>query len=150
MALSEAAKECVLPIRILKELVYPSEDVVSLATDNSGARDLAYNPEHHHRVKHIECRHFYVRELVEDHKLVVPYVSTVDNMADYFTMPLPAATLYRMRTKIMNIQKELYVGSSIPFRARGVLNAGPFTLNSLCHLIHVRQREHSLRLLHEY
>ena len=60
-----------------------SFSTVSLATDNKGAQDLAYNPEHHEEVKHIERRHFYTRELVEDQRLVVPYVNTVDNMADF-------------------------------------------------------------------
>lgn len=77
-----------------------------LLTENSGARGLAYNPEHHDRVKHIERRHFFVRELVEDLKLVVPYLSTVDNKADFFTKPLPAATFYRMSNQIMNIRRE--------------------------------------------
>ena len=44
---------------------------MSLATDNKGVRDLAYNPEDHEKVKHIERRHFYIRELVEQQRLVV-------------------------------------------------------------------------------
>ena len=32
----------------------------SLGTDNKGARDTSYNPEHHSRMKHVERRHFYV------------------------------------------------------------------------------------------
>ena len=39
-------------------------------------------------MKHVERRHFYVRELVEEQQMVVPFVSTVDNMADFFTKPL--------------------------------------------------------------
>ena len=37
-----------------------------LGVDNTGARDLAYNPEHHARSKHIERRHFFIREMVEN------------------------------------------------------------------------------------
>ncbi|KAL1527266.1 hypothetical protein AB1Y20_015941 [Prymnesium parvum] len=103
MALSEAAKEGVYLSRFLLELGFPSADIPTLATDNTGARDLAYNPEHHERVKHIERRHFYIRELVEDHQLVVPYVATIDNMADFFTKPLAAAAFYSMRNRIMNV-----------------------------------------------
>eukprot|EP00965_Chrysotila_dentata_P009736 317022-Pleurochrysis_carterae.AAC.1 len=32
---------------------------------NKSATDLAYNPEHHQRSKHIDRRHFFVREKVE-------------------------------------------------------------------------------------
>ena len=47
-------------------------------------------------MKHVERRHFYVRELVEDGLLTVPYVSTTSNMADFFTKPLAAAQFYSL------------------------------------------------------
>ena len=50
---------------------------MTLSTDNTGARDLAYNPEHHEKTKHIARRHFYVREVVEEGMLRVPFVGTV-------------------------------------------------------------------------
>ena len=67
------------------------------------ARDLAYNPEHHEKSKHIERRHFYVRELVENEELVVPFVSTTANMADFFTKPLAGEAFFRLRNTIMNL-----------------------------------------------
>jgi phosphatidylserine/phosphatidylglycerophosphate/cardiolipin synthase-like enzyme len=93
MALSEAAKEGVFLRRFLDELGLGADSPTSLApptalaTDNKAARDLAYNPEHHEKTKHIERRHFYVRELVESEELIVPFVSTTANMADFFTKP---------------------------------------------------------------
>ena len=74
VALSEAGKECVHLSRFLEELGLGAANPPQLATDNSGARDLSYNPEHHDRVKHVERRHFWIRELVEQQQLVVPFV----------------------------------------------------------------------------
>jgi hypothetical protein len=89
VALNEASKECVYLNRFLDELGFGTRHgPPRLATDNSAARDLPYNPEHHENMKHVERRHFYVRELVEEQQMVVPFVSTVDNMADFFTKPL--------------------------------------------------------------
>ena len=34
---------------------------------------------------------------------MVPYVNTVDNMADFFTKALTAAPFYSFRNKIMNV-----------------------------------------------
>ena len=51
----------------------------------------------------MERRHFFIRELVEDNKIRVPYVNTADNLADFFTKPLPAKQFFAMRNKIMNI-----------------------------------------------
>eukprot|EP00966_Prymnesium_polylepis_P210288 4869953-Prymnesium_polylepis.1 len=77
MALSEASKEGVFLRRFLAELGLGSSaptvavPPTALATDNKAARDLAYNPEHHEKTKHIERRRFYVRELVENEELIV-------------------------------------------------------------------------------
>ena len=71
--------------------------------DNSGAIDVAYNPEHHTRMKHVERRHFFVREAVENHLIRCPFVSTDKNLADFFTKPLSAKVFFPLRDKIMNI-----------------------------------------------
>merc|ERR1711965_526373 len=107
MAASEAAKEAVYLASFLTELGYPEQhpevSPTTLKVDNQGAIDLAYNPEHHQKTKHIERRHFYVRELVEQLRITVPYVSTVDNLADFFTKALAAKTFHPPRAQIMNV-----------------------------------------------
>lgn len=98
MALSEAAKEGVYLRNFLEDLGFASDAPTPLSTDNSAAQKLSYNPEHHERVKHIDRRHFYIRDLVEDHVITVPFVATAANMADIFTKPLAANSFYRSAT----------------------------------------------------
>ena len=43
-------------------------------------------------MKHVERKRFLIRELVEGHRLRVPYVSTHDNLADFFTK-IPSSSL---------------------------------------------------------
>ena len=75
----------------------------SLATDSKSARDVSYNPEHHTRMKHVERRHFYVRDMVESFELEVPFVPTDQNVADFFTKPMKNATRFReFRRIVMN------------------------------------------------
>ena len=105
MALSEAAKEAMYLQDFLEELGLSSGEPMSLGCDNQAAGDLAYNPEHHQRTKHIARRHFFIREAVEDLRLVVPFVATADNMADFFTKPLGSADFFRMRDVIMNVPR---------------------------------------------
>ena len=71
--------------------------------DNRSGIDVAYNPEHHGRIMHVDRRHFFVREFVEDHRIRVPFVSTVNNIADFFTKALPERTFVAMRNRIMNV-----------------------------------------------
>ena len=106
MAASEAAKEGVHLQRFLSELKDGSSAPLALSTDNTGARDLAYNPEHHQRVKHIERRHFFIRECVENMHLTVPYVNTLNNIADFFTKPLCSKQFFKFRDQIMNVAPE--------------------------------------------
>ena len=103
MALSEAAKDVIYYRKLLSGL--DSSAVASptpLSCDNKGARDLAYNPEHHDRTKHVARRHFFVRDLVEQLELVVPYVPSADNIADFLTKPLNAKAFLKLRARVMN------------------------------------------------
>ena len=84
-----------------------TDDPVDLSVDNKSAIEVAYNPEHHGRMKHVERRHFFVRECVENHQVRVPFVSTVDTLADFFTKPLPARVFFPMRDTIMNVPPPL-------------------------------------------
>ena len=56
IALSEAAKDVVYLRRLVKGLGHPEPDPTPLSSDSMAARDAAYNPEHHDKLKHVERR----------------------------------------------------------------------------------------------
>ena len=60
----------------------------------------------HQRTKHIDRRHFFVRELVEDGTLRVPFVRSADNLGDFFTKSQPKKLFFPMRDIIMNVPEE--------------------------------------------
>ena len=106
VAASEAAKEAVFLDRLCSELGFKQGDEpIHLLCDNKAAIDSSYNPENHSRTKHIDRRHYSIRELVEDGKIVVLFVSSADNLADFFTKPLPAAKFFALRDRIMNVYR---------------------------------------------
>ena len=102
---SEAAKEAVYLGAFLDELGLGTNSPIPLAMDNKAGIDLAYNPEHHQKTKHIERRHYFLREMVEHQRLSVPYVASADNDADIFTKPLQASAFYPLRNRIMNVSR---------------------------------------------
>ena len=53
-------------------------------------------------MKHVQRRHFFVRDMVESFEIEVPFVRTDDNIADFFTKPLDAKKFHAMRKLIMN------------------------------------------------
>ena len=88
MAASEAAKEAVYLSRFLAALGLGDDGPVEMGMDNQAAIAISFNPELYSRTKDIDRRHFFVRECVENMQIRVPYVNTVDNLADFFTEPL--------------------------------------------------------------
>ena len=55
----------------------------------------------HQRTKHIERRHFFIRECVEDRRITVPFVRSCDNLADLFTKPLAWPQFRELRDRCM-------------------------------------------------
>ena len=54
-------------------------------------------------MKHVQRRHFFVRDMVEEFEIEVPFVRTADNIADFFTKPLKTPSQFHaMRKIIMN------------------------------------------------
>ena len=80
------------------------DDPIRLALDNQSAIAVAYNPEHHSRMKHVDRRHFFVRECVENMQIEVPFVRTDFNLADFFTKPLEPSRFFSLRNIIMNVR----------------------------------------------
>ena len=106
MAVSDASKEALYLREFLKELNELTDDSlpIALSVDNTAARDVAYNPEHHGRIKHIKRRHHFVRECIENMEISVPFVSTHENIADFFTKHLAGAQFFHIRDQIMNVK----------------------------------------------
>ena len=91
---------------LLEELGFPQSEPTELRVDNQGVVFAATYPGHSHtKMKHVERRHFFVRELVQNGKLNVTYISTDDNVADIFTKPLATKRFKELRDKAMNIKQ---------------------------------------------
>ena len=130
VALSECAKDAVYYRKKLMGINpnYVSEPT-SVSTDNKGAHDLSYNPEFHKRTKHIQRRHFYVRDVVEAHELVVPLIKTDDNPADFFTKPVSSDKFFKFRAIIMNIK------GGLPNAVKAALSTVTHRRPSRCDLV---------------
>lgn len=98
---SEGAKELVWLKRLLSELIeMPGEVLPTLYVDNASAIKLAKNPEYHRRSKHIEVRHFYVRERFLNGELKLEHIDGKDQLADLLTKPLERIRFELLRKNI--------------------------------------------------
>ena len=56
--------------------------------DNKSAIDISKNMVQHSRTKHIDIRHHFIRELVDEQHVVIEQVVTELQLANLFTKPL--------------------------------------------------------------
>ena len=75
-------------------------DPTKVSTDSKSARDVAYNPEQHDRMKHVERRHFFVRDMVESFEVEMPFVRTHDQLADLLAKPMRDASQFHKLRKV--------------------------------------------------
>jgi hypothetical protein len=61
---------------------------------------LSENPVYHERTKHIDVKHHFIRECVEDGKVEVDHVSTYGQLADILTKALGRVKFIEMRQKL--------------------------------------------------
>ena len=85
MAACEAAKEATWLKQLLTEMGVSLSDPIPVYFDSKSAMALIQNPVHHERSKHIEIRHHFVREKVEDKTVEFHYVPTDLLIADMLT-----------------------------------------------------------------
>jgi hypothetical protein len=92
MALTEATKELKWIRTLLAELSYSNgngnsddEPPTDLFSDNQSAIALAKNPVSHVCAKHIDIRHHFVHEAIQDKVIWVQYIPTTEMTADSLT-----------------------------------------------------------------
>ena len=70
---------------------------LEIRCDNTSAIDIAKNPVHHSRTKHIDIRHHFLRDHVEKKNIKLTHCRTEDQIADIFTKALPRGTFVHLR-----------------------------------------------------
>ena len=86
--------------RLVSELSGIDETMVKLLVDNKSAIVLIKNLVQHSRTKHIDTRHHFIRQYVEDNKIQVDYVRTEDQLADILTKSLGSVKFFEMRERL--------------------------------------------------
>jgi hypothetical protein len=64
---------------------------VPLMCDNISAISVAKNPIFHKKMRHVERRHHFQRDRVENRDIEMRYIDTERQLADIFTKPLDAS-----------------------------------------------------------
>lgn len=73
---------------------------MKLYSDNKAAINIAHNPVHHDRTKHVEVDRHFIKEKIEDGSICIPYVPSAEQTADILTKGLPRPLFGRMINKL--------------------------------------------------
>jgi hypothetical protein len=73
---------------------------IPLLCDNKSAIKLANNPVQHSRTKHIDIRHHFLRDHEPKGDIALRPVSTEQQLADIFTMPLDEQRFCVLRSEL--------------------------------------------------
>ena len=73
------------------------QDTLVVYCDNTNAINISKNHVQHFRTKHIDIRHHFIRELVENKTIVIEHVATQNQLADIFTKALESSKFVFLR-----------------------------------------------------
>lgn len=99
-SMANATAEIMWLHSLLNELGCPPSTPATLWYDNVGAIYLSANPVFHARTKHIELDYHFVREKIQQGKVIVKFISSEDQIADILTKPLGRVLFEKHHSKL--------------------------------------------------
>jgi Reverse transcriptase (RNA-dependent DNA polymerase) len=100
-ALSETVKEMIWLKRIATCFDINVPHSLNIYTDSQSVISMLQNQNFSHRTKHIDTKHFFVKEMVSSGEIKLIYTKTEDNIADMMTKPLGSIKLKKHREKML-------------------------------------------------
>ncbi|XP_044720120.1 reverse transcriptase (RNA-dependent DNA polymerase) domain-containing protein [Hirsutella rhossiliensis] len=100
VALTQSAQEAIWLRSLMKDLSHPQAGPTAIHEDNKGAIDLANNPQHHSRTKHISLKWHFVREKVAEGTVSLIKIEGTKQPADGLTKALPRDAFLRFRDSL--------------------------------------------------
>ncbi|QRV73508.1 Retrovirus-related Pol polyprotein from transposon TNT 1-94 [Ceratobasidium sp. AG-Ba] len=90
MALSHACTQALWFRQFFDEIGHKADAPSLILSDNLAAVTLSVESQYHGRSNHIDIRHHFMRDIIEQRKVSTLYVPFKENLADAFTKALPA------------------------------------------------------------
>ena len=94
-AVTTTVQEAIFLKQLLSCVLKSDIPTVYIFCDNKGTIDLAKNPVHHKRTKHIDIRFHFIREHIRNGVIKLDYIPSGENIADMFTKPVSKGNLLK-------------------------------------------------------
>ncbi len=87
---------------VLSELGFNTDEPTKVYMDSKSAIDLANNPVHHKRSKHITIKYHWIRQMVNRHLVQLVHVSSEMQLADMLTKALTEIIFNELTNRVLN------------------------------------------------
>ncbi|KAM5578991.1 hypothetical protein ABKV19_009000 [Rosa sericea] len=85
---------------LLRDLGFRQKKAMSLYCDNKAAIEIAHNLVQHDRTKHVEVDRHFIKEKLDGHIILFPFVPTDEQLADILTKALSRKAFYDSLDKL--------------------------------------------------
>ena len=104
MGLASTAQEGLYLTQLLQHMDNENDfTCVNIFEDNQGAIALSKNPVNRQRSKHIDIRYHFIRNAVEEGKVIIHYCPTEDMAADVLTKPMTKFKVQKFKKYLFGI-----------------------------------------------
>src|SRR6202012_5074213 len=97
IALATAASEAIWLRGLLKELNHEQFKPTKIYEDNQASISIAQDPKEHKRMKHIDIKYNFLRDIIATEYIELEYIPSTNQLADIMTKALPIKTFQRLR-----------------------------------------------------
>jgi hypothetical protein len=102
-AMYEVGIEVVWLRNLMTELGYSQQDPTAIYEDNTACEVNCKDPVNHGRLKAVDTKYHIIRDWVREGKINVIHIDTSNQLADFFTKPLPPAAFLRLREHLIGV-----------------------------------------------
>lgn len=100
VALASAAQEAIWMAQLIGDMTAEGAREMEILEDNQSAIEMSSNPKYHGRTKHIDIRHHFIRDQVEQGNVRLTYCPTKEMVADLLTKSIPADQFKSLRRRM--------------------------------------------------
>ncbi len=100
MALSSASQEVVWLRKLMENLKENQKSATTVYEDNKSTIQMANNPAHHPRKKHIGLKYHFARDMVNNGTIVLQYCESKKMLADILMKPLARERFSELRSSL--------------------------------------------------
>ena len=101
VAMSSTTQEIIWAKQLLAELTSQAQQTAVIKTDSTAAMAMCHNDNLHHKTKHIDIKHHFIRDEIKNKRMRMEWVPTHLQLADIMTKPLKKLQYERLRDKLM-------------------------------------------------